>query len=78
TAQGAWLLHAGTRRADDGQLVSAGGRVLGVVALGADLTEARDAAYGALSFVSLDGGHYRSDIALAAARGEIRIPGSGS
>jgi phosphoribosylamine--glycine ligase len=73
---GAWVLHAGTRLALDGELVSAGGRVLDVMAMGADLASARETAYQAVSLVRLDGAHHRSDIALAAARGEIHIPGS--
>ena len=74
--EGAWVLHAGTRRTDDGVVRCAGGRVLDVMAMGPDLAAARDTAYAAVSRVTLDGAHYRSDIALAAARGEIRIPGS--
>jgi len=73
---GSWVLHAGTRRDGDGRIVSAGGRVLDVMATGADLDAARDTAYRALSCLSLGGGHHRTDIALAAARGDIRIPGS--
>jgi phosphoribosylamine--glycine ligase len=73
---GAWVLHAGTRLGLDGELVSAGGRVLDVMAMGADLASARETAYQAVSLVRLDGAHHRSDIALAAARGEIHIPGS--
>ena len=66
------VLHAGTSRDDDGQLVSSGGRVLSVVALGDDLAQARERAYAAVDLVELDGGHHRTDIALRAARGEIR------
>ena len=71
--EGAYVLHAGTRRDEAGLLVSSGGRVLNVVARGADLAEARHAAYLALSSVSLAGGHHRTDIALAAARGEVTV-----
>ncbi|GAA1878505.1 phosphoribosylamine--glycine ligase [Lapillicoccus jejuensis] len=67
---GAWVLHAGTRL-DRDALVSAGGRVLGVVATGGTLAAARTTAYDALSRIHLDGGHHRTDIALAAERGEI-------
>jgi phosphoribosylamine--glycine ligase len=63
----AWVLHAGTRRVDDGDVVSAGGRVLSVVGTGTDLEQARAAAYAAVQRIDLDGGHYRSDIAAAAA-----------
>jgi phosphoribosylamine--glycine ligase len=57
------VLHAGTRRRDDGAVVSAGGRVVDVVAVGDDLAAARDAAYALLGKVHLDGGHFRTDIA---------------
>jgi phosphoribosylamine--glycine ligase len=68
-----YLLHAGTRRNADGFLVSAGGRVLDVVATGGTLAEARDAAYRAVAEIHLEGGHYRTDIALAAQRGEVAV-----
>ncbi len=67
------LLHAGTARDADGLLVSSGGRVLDVVATGATLEAARDAAYRAVEQIQLDGGHHRSDIALAAQRGEVTV-----
>ncbi|MCH8611873.1 phosphoribosylamine--glycine ligase [Arsenicicoccus dermatophilus] len=67
----AYVLHAGTARDTDGRLVSAGGRVLSVVALGADLAQARERAYAAVDRVGLPGSHHRTDIALAAQRGEI-------
>jgi phosphoribosylamine--glycine ligase len=57
------VLHAGTRRRDDGAVVSAGGRVLDVLGLGDDLAGARDAAYALLDKIHLDGGHFRTDIA---------------
>ena len=66
------VLHAGTAHDDEGALVSSGGRVLSVVALGDDLAQARDRAYEAVAEVGLEGGHHRTDIALRAARGEIR------
>jgi phosphoribosylamine--glycine ligase len=62
-----WVLHAGTRRDDDGNLVSAGGRVLSVVGTGAELAQARAAAYATVDKIGLAGGHYRRDIAAAAA-----------
>ncbi|MCG5431318.1 phosphoribosylamine--glycine ligase [Mycobacterium sp. MYCO198283] len=67
------VLHAGTARRDDGTIVSAGGRVLSVVGTGADLAAARTAAYDLLGAVKLPGGHYRTDIALAAAQGRVGI-----
>ncbi|NLU82286.1 phosphoribosylamine--glycine ligase [Rhodococcus sp. HNM0569] len=66
------VLHAGTKRVD-GQVVSAGGRVLSVVGTGADLVAARDQAYERLSHVDLPGGHFRTDIGLAAVEGRITL-----
>jgi phosphoribosylamine--glycine ligase len=66
--EGAFVLHAGTERGLDGSVVSAGGRVLSVTAVGADLTQARDRAYEAVDRIRLDGGQHRTDIALAASR----------
>ncbi len=60
------ILHAGTRRRDDGAVVASGGRVLCATATGATLAEARGAAYAILAGVRLPGGHARTDIALAA------------
>ena len=67
------VLHAGTTRREDGTIVSSGGRVLSVVGTGADLAAARDAAYAVMSSVRLPGGHFRSDIGLAAAQGRISL-----
>ncbi|MET3641427.1 phosphoribosylamine--glycine ligase [Prescottella equi] len=67
------VLHAGTAAREDGTVVSAGGRVLSVVGIGADLTEAREDAYARLAEVKLPGGHFRSDIGLAAVEGRISI-----
>jgi phosphoribosylamine---glycine ligase len=70
-AAGEGVLHAGTRRRDDGAVVSAGGRVLSVVGTGVDLAAAREQAYQRVEQVHLPGGHYRSDIGLSATRREI-------
>ncbi len=56
------LRHAGTAW-KDGALVSAGGRVLGVVGSGDDVESARAHAYGILERIQLAGSHYRRDIA---------------
>lgn len=72
---GVHVLHAGTATDDDGSLVSAGGRVLAVVGLGADLEDARERAYAGMELISLEGGQYRTDIAGKAARGEITVAG---
>jgi phosphoribosylamine---glycine ligase len=63
--------HAGTAAAGD-EVVTAGGRVLGVTALGADLGSARAAAYAAADVIGFDGKQMRRDIALRAARGVQR------
>lgn len=68
------VLHAGTATSEQGDLVSAGGRVLSVVATGADLAAARDRAYAALARIDLPDSQHRSDIALAAQRGEVGAP----
>jgi phosphoribosylamine--glycine ligase len=68
---GVVVLHAGTRRDESGALVSAGGRVLNVLAVGSDLGKARSAAYDAVALIDLEGSHHRSDIALKAERGEV-------
>jgi len=56
------VLHAGTRLADDGSVVSSGGRVLSVTAVGSDVDDARGSAYDLLRRISLPGGHFRTDI----------------
>jgi phosphoribosylamine--glycine ligase len=59
---GVVVFHAGTARRD-GALVTAGGRVLGVQALGGDIGVARDRAYEALDRIAFPGMHARRDIA---------------
>ncbi|HZT57195.1 MAG TPA: phosphoribosylamine--glycine ligase [Pyrinomonadaceae bacterium] len=56
------IFHAGTRRAADGSLVTAGGRVLGVTAVGPTLDEALARCYESASHINWDGMHYRRDI----------------
>lgn len=60
-AAGATVYHAGTKRTEAG-LVTAGGRVLGVTALGDTLRDAVDSAYAAARRIHFDGAHMRSDI----------------
>jgi len=69
----AGVLHAGTARRDDGAVVSSGGRVLSVVGTGEDLAAARSAAYHIMASIRLLGSHFRTDIGLAAAEGDIEI-----
>ncbi|MCW4385518.1 phosphoribosylamine--glycine ligase [Salinibacterium sp. SYSU T00001] len=61
--EGVTVAHAATAASDDG-FVSSGGRVLSVVARGADFAQARERAYRAIDAIHLEGGQYRSDIAL--------------
>ena len=70
SADNVHVIHAGTALSADA-LVSAGGRVLGVVATGATLTRARDDAYSALSELDFPTGFWRTDIAAKAAAGLI-------
>jgi phosphoribosylamine--glycine ligase len=61
--EGVTVAHAATA-ASDGGFVSTGGRVLSVVARGADFAQARERAYRAIDAITLQGGQYRTDIAL--------------
>ena len=70
---GVAVLHAGTRR-EGSRVLSSGGRVVSVTAVGDDLTAARDAAYDGVAAVRLRGAHWRTDIAQRAARGEVAVP----
>ena len=71
--EGVDVIHAGTALDDDGRLVTAGGRVLAVTAVGEDLEHARDRAYAGVDAISFDGAQHRADIALAAQRGEVHV-----
>ncbi len=62
TAQGAIVFHAGTTL-KDGQLVTSGGRVLGITALGENLKDAIAKVYPAVESISFEGMYYRRDIA---------------
>lgn len=67
----ALVFHAGTALSPDGEsVVTAGGRVLGVVGRGADIAEARDRAYAAAERIRFEGAHYRTDIASKALAAE--------
>jgi phosphoribosylamine---glycine ligase len=63
---GVTVFHAGTQERD-GRVVTSGGRVLAVSALGATIERARTAAYEACSMIHFDDAHYRRDIARRAA-----------
>lgn len=62
------VFHAGTARRDDGTLVSAGGRVLGVTALGLSFEQARAKAYATVDKIDLAGKQFRRDIGARANR----------
>ena len=63
------IFHAGTSINYDGELVSAGGRVLNVVALGSSFEEARQRAYEACDVINFEGKQFRSDIGKKASKG---------
>jgi len=56
------VFHAGTRLGVNGRPETAGGRVLGVTGLGADLGRARAVCHSAISLIGFEGAHYRKDI----------------
>lgn len=56
------IYHAGTERRDDGQVLTQGGRVLGVTALGDTLDAARRRAYEGVAAIHFDGMQFRTDI----------------
>ncbi len=64
------IFHAGTKRAN-GEIMTTGGRVLAVTALGSTLEAARARAYEAVSRIDFENCHYRRDIALSAAADNI-------
>jgi phosphoribosylamine--glycine ligase len=57
-----FVFHAGTAVNDNGEFITAGGRVLGVTALGNDIKAAKDNAYKAIEKIRFEGMHYRKDI----------------
>lgn len=63
------VFHAGTAKNSDGELVSAGGRVLNVVALGETFEAARDRAYEACALINFEGKQLRHDIGARALKG---------
>jgi len=59
----ALVFHCGTKRTEDGKVVTSGGRVLSVTGLGPDLRSAVDAAYAGVERISFENSFHRSDIA---------------
>ena len=72
-AQGLSVYQAGTKANELGEITVNGGRVLSITATGKDLSGARSKAYAGIETIEFDGEHHRSDIALKAALGEIRL-----
>ena len=66
---GVTVFHAGTAKNADEELVTAGGRVLNVVALGDSFDDAREKAYDACDLINFEGKQYRNDIGTRAASG---------
>ena len=66
---GVTVFHAGTARVDDGRLLTSGGRVLDVTAMGDTFEAAREAAYAACERINFEGKQLRSDIGLRALHG---------
>ena len=61
------VFHAGTRE-ENGQILTNGGRVLGVTAVAEDILAAQRKAYAAVEKIHFEGAHYRKDIAWRALR----------
>ncbi|MCX7723851.1 MAG: phosphoribosylamine--glycine ligase [Thermodesulfovibrio sp.] len=59
-----FVFHAGTKFNEEGKIVTNGGRVLGVTALGKDIKEARQKVYSAIELIKFEGMQYRKDIGL--------------
>lgn len=66
------VFHAGTKRDPDGEIVTDGGRVLGVTALTEEIEAAAREAYRAVGLIRFDGAHYRRDIAARALRRKVK------
>jgi phosphoribosylamine--glycine ligase len=61
--EGVHVIHAGTTLDGAGHLVTSGGRVLAVTAVGSDVADARSRAYAGVAEVRIRGSHHRTDIA---------------
>ncbi len=60
---GVEVIHAGTALDDAGRVVTSGGRILAVTALGSDVADARAKAYASVDEIVVEGSHHRTDIA---------------
>ena len=63
-ADGATVCHAGTKLSPEGKYLTAGGRVLGVTAMGEDLKDAVANAYAAAKHITFENMHFRTDIGV--------------
>ncbi len=68
------VFHAGTRAGEAGEVVTSGGRVLGVTALGPTVEQARSRAYGSVARIGWPGMQHRTDIAVTRGRSGHRPP----
>ncbi len=68
--EGVYVFHAGTAFKDS-NIITSGGRVLGVTATGSDIADAKSRAYHAVSKIHFDGMHYRKDIADRALKRQL-------
>jgi phosphoribosylamine--glycine ligase len=66
------VFHAGTKRGPKGEVLTAGGRVLGVTATGPNLAQAVERAYQGVKKIRFEGAQYRRDIAHRALKREMR------
>ena len=73
-ADGYYVFHAGTAQNDKGEIVTNGGRVLGVTALGEDLVTARANAYKAVEWISFANKYFRHDIGHAIDQANDKMP----
>jgi phosphoribosylamine--glycine ligase len=64
--EGVYVFHAGTRRDDDGHVLSSGGRVLGVTGTGTTIREAIDTAYRGVDKIDFEACQFRRDIGFRA------------
>jgi phosphoribosylamine--glycine ligase len=71
TVEDLFVFHAGTRLAESGEVLTAGGRVLGVTGLGATIAEAIRTAYRGVELISFEGAMYRRDIGHRALGREV-------
>jgi phosphoribosylamine--glycine ligase len=60
--EGVLLFHAGTKLAEDGQIITDGGRVLSVTGVASELPQALERAYAGVNQIQFEGRHYRTDI----------------